>query len=124
MSGTKKPTWSRKTSSPSGSCRSAAASVAMALLRMSQPHQVYRAPMISEQAIRAAALAHPRPLGQFDLHLRSAAAMDHPLPALLSRQDGTHVAHHPPPAGAAGAGLPGVTFLGGFKSDMEGGKAL
>jgi len=50
--------------------------------------------------------------------------MDQPTPAMLSRPDGTRIAHHHSPAGTAGAGLPGVTFLGGFKSDMEGGKTL
>ena len=44
-------------------------------------------------------------------------------PAILVRADGTRIAHHHTPA-AAGNGTPGIVFLGGFKSDMEGGKAL
>ncbi|MET4698470.1 pimeloyl-ACP methyl ester carboxylesterase [Constrictibacter sp. MBR-5] len=44
-------------------------------------------------------------------------------PAILVRPDGTRIAHHHTPA-ATGNGMPGVVFLGGFKSDMEGGKAL
>ncbi|WP_207460145.1 alpha/beta hydrolase [Azospirillum sp. SYSU D00513] len=34
------------------------------------------------------------------------------------------IAYHHTPAGAAGAGKPGVMFLGGFMSDMSGSKAL
>ena len=44
-------------------------------------------------------------------------------PAMLARPDGTRIAHHHTPA-ASGDDLPGVVFLGGFKSDMECGKAL
>lgn len=44
-------------------------------------------------------------------------------PAFLDR-DGIHIAYHHSPAHGAGARLPGVVFLGGFMSDMEGGKAL
>ncbi|MCA8927376.1 MAG: alpha/beta hydrolase [Alphaproteobacteria bacterium] len=44
-------------------------------------------------------------------------------PALLDR-DGIPIAYHHRPAQGAGARLPGVVFLGGFMSDMEGGKAL
>ncbi len=38
--------------------------------------------------------------------------------------DGIRLAFHHSPARGAGARLPGVVFLGGFMSDMEGGKAL
>lgn len=44
-------------------------------------------------------------------------------PAILDR-DGIAIAYHHTPASGAGARLPGVVFLGGFMSDMEGGKAL
>ena len=44
-------------------------------------------------------------------------------PAFLDR-DGIAIAYHHSPACGAGARLPGVVFLGGFMSDMEGGKAL
>ena len=44
-------------------------------------------------------------------------------PAILDR-DGIAIAYHHTPARGAGARLPGVVFLGGFMSDMEGGKAL
>jgi len=44
-------------------------------------------------------------------------------PAFLDR-DGIAIAYHHWPARGAGARLPGVVFLGGFMSDMEGGKAL
>ncbi len=44
-------------------------------------------------------------------------------PAFLDR-DGIAIAYHHSPARGAGARLPGVVFLGGFMSDMEGGKAL
>ncbi len=37
---------------------------------------------------------------------------------------GIPIAYHHTPARAGGAKLPGVVFLGGFMSDMEGGKAL
>tara|TARA_R110002096_G_scaffold177896_2_gene354620 strand:+ start:2569 stop:3357 length:789 start_codon:yes stop_codon:yes gene_type:complete len=38
--------------------------------------------------------------------------------------DGIAIAYHHIPARGTGARLPGVVFLGGFMSDMEGGKAL
>lgn len=41
----------------------------------------------------------------------------------LARPDGTTLAFHHSPAEGAGARLPGVVFLGGFKSDMTGTKA-
>lgn len=44
-------------------------------------------------------------------------------PAFLDR-DGIAIAYHHTPARGAGSRLPGVVFLGGFMSDMEGGKAL
>lgn len=44
-------------------------------------------------------------------------------PAFL-RRDGIPIAYHHTAARGAGARLPGVVFLGGFMSDMEGGKAL
>lgn len=40
------------------------------------------------------------------------------------RRDGISIAYHHWPAHGAGARLPGVVFLGGFMSDMQGGKAL
>jgi pimeloyl-ACP methyl ester carboxylesterase len=46
---------------------------------------------------------------------------------ILARRDGTSIAYHRRAAGesgAHGAGLPGIVFLGGFMSDMTGGKAL
>ena len=44
-------------------------------------------------------------------------------PAILDH-DGIAIAYHHTPASGTGARLPGVVFLGGFMSDMEGGKAL
>lgn len=44
-------------------------------------------------------------------------------PQMLDRDDGARIAYRHTPA-ATGPALPGVVFLGGFKSDMEGGKAL
>jgi len=44
-------------------------------------------------------------------------------PKFLER-DGLPIAFHHTPARGAGARLPGVIFLGGFMSDMQGGKAL
>lgn len=44
-------------------------------------------------------------------------------PALLTRPDGTTIAYHKTPARETGTRLPGVVFLGGFKSDMTGSKA-
>jgi len=44
-------------------------------------------------------------------------------PAYLDHS-GIPIAYHQTPARAGGAKLPGVVFLGGFMSDMEGGKAL
>jgi pimeloyl-ACP methyl ester carboxylesterase len=44
-------------------------------------------------------------------------------PAFLEHE-GIRLAYHHSPARGAGARLPGVVFLGGFMSDMEGGKAL
>lgn len=38
--------------------------------------------------------------------------------------DGIAIAYHHSPSRGSGARLPGVVFLGGFMSDMEGGKAL
>ncbi|MFN4090372.1 MAG: alpha/beta hydrolase [Alphaproteobacteria bacterium] len=46
-----------------------------------------------------------------------------PAPAFLARPDGTRIAYRHTPAADA-APMPGVVFLGGFKSDMQGGKAL
>src|SRR3546814_8124302 len=45
-------------------------------------------------------------------------------PAMHVRPDGIRIAHHHTPPAGSGASLPGVVFLGGFKSDMQGGKAL
>ena len=45
-------------------------------------------------------------------------------PASLARPDGARIAYHARPARESGARLPGVVFLGGFMSDMTGGKAL
>lgn len=45
-------------------------------------------------------------------------------PALFTRPDGTTIAYHKTPARETGTRTPGVVFLGGFKSDMTGGKAL
>jgi pimeloyl-ACP methyl ester carboxylesterase len=47
----------------------------------------------------------------------------HREPAYLNR-DGIAIAYHHHPARGSGAWLPGVVFLGGFMSDMQGGKAL
>ncbi len=47
-----------------------------------------------------------------------------PSPSLLRLKDGTILAYHKTPASAKGKGLPGLIFLGGFLSDMEGAKAL
>jgi pimeloyl-ACP methyl ester carboxylesterase len=44
-------------------------------------------------------------------------------PDFITR-DGAAIAYHHHPARGDGARLPGVVFLGGFMSDMEGGKAL
>lgn len=45
-------------------------------------------------------------------------------PALFTRPDGTTIAYHKTPARETGTRTPGVVFLGGFKSDMTGSKAL
>ncbi|MFQ5467625.1 MAG: alpha/beta fold hydrolase [Kiloniellaceae bacterium] len=45
-------------------------------------------------------------------------------PASLARPDGARIAYHVRSARESGARLPGVVFLGGFMSDMTGGKAL
>src|SRR3546814_14930394 len=45
-------------------------------------------------------------------------------PAMHVRPDGIRIAHHHTPPAGSGAALPGVVFLGGFRSDMQGGKAL
>jgi pimeloyl-ACP methyl ester carboxylesterase len=42
---------------------------------------------------------------------------------ILARADGASIAYHRLPATDAGRNLPGVIFLGGFKSDMTGTKA-
>ena len=45
-------------------------------------------------------------------------------PAFLTRPDGTRIGYCHTPAREAGAGRAGVLFLGGFKSDMTGTKAM
>lgn len=45
-------------------------------------------------------------------------------PAILTRDDGAAIAYHRTPAGVAPKIFPGVVFLGGFRSDMTGTKAL
>src|SRR5690606_41518739 len=42
----------------------------------------------------------------------------------LTLADGTVLAYHHTPASTAGGRLPGVMFLGGFKEDMTGTKAI
>ncbi len=50
--------------------------------------------------------------------------MNETAPRYLTATDGTRIAYHHTPAADKGAGLPGVVFLGGFKSDMNGTKAM
>lgn len=45
-------------------------------------------------------------------------------PAFFDAPGGARLAHHVQAPTAAGAGRPGVVFLGGFRSDMTGSKAL
>ncbi|HSR71989.1 MAG TPA: alpha/beta hydrolase [Kiloniellales bacterium] len=52
------------------------------------------------------------------------SATGSPEPAILARPDGATIAYHRSAASTAAAGLPGIVFLGGFMSDMTGGKAL
>ncbi|RMH48917.1 MAG: alpha/beta fold hydrolase [Alphaproteobacteria bacterium] len=45
-------------------------------------------------------------------------------PEFLATTDGRRIAYHKTPASGEGARLPGLVFLGGFRSDMTGTKAL
>src|SRR5690606_33239342 len=68
-------------------------------------------------------------VGDLDCHHRGTVFMTTmdspppPVPEILAREDGATIAYHRRRATGAGIGLPGIVFLGGFASDMNGTKA-